>query len=213
MSGLTRLLLVRHGQTPWTVEHRLQGQTDIPLDPTGREQAIELRPYVQEFVPDLVFSSPARRAAETGQLLSPIQPVYDDRLKEADLGEWEGLTISEIGADYLSWRAGTLLPPGAEPREVVVGRVMASLREAAAVPGNVLVATHGGVIRAALEYLVGLRMDRIVPVSPASLTVVDVVTGDLNQARLRHYNLCPNIAPAAGQPAFPCADRRTDAGV
>ncbi|WP_120003794.1 histidine phosphatase family protein [Nesterenkonia muleiensis] len=203
MSELTRLLLVRHGQTPWTVEHRLQGQTDIPLNGTGREQAAALRPSVQEFAPESVLSSPAQRAAQTAQILSPLEPVYDDRLKEADLGQWEGRTAEEIGADYLAWRAGTVLPPGAEPRETVVDRVKSFLQDAAAVPGNVLIVTHGGVIRAALHALVGLRIDQIVPVAAASLTVLDLVTEDLSQARLRHYNLSPSTVPGQSGSAPP----------
>lgn len=198
MSELTRLLLVRHGQTPWTLQNRLQGQTDIPLNRTGREQVEALRPYVEEFAPDAVLASPARRAAQTARILSQRHPVYEDRLKEADLGQWEGRTAEQIGADYLAWRNGTVLPPGAEPREAVVERVMSCLQEAASAPGNVLIATHGGVIRTALESLVGLRTDRIVPVAAASLTVVDVITGQLSRARLRHYNLSPGALADSG---------------
>lgn len=193
MSQLSRLLLVRHGETSWTHEHRLQGQTDIPLDDAGRAQAAALRPIVQEFMPNRVVSSPALRAAETAELLSDLTPVFEPRLKEADLGEWEGLTPAEIGEDYAGWRAGTVVPPGGEPREVLIRRVTQALQEAVESPGTVLVATHGGVVRAVLDALLGLRTDQIVPVAPASLTVLDTVTGQLDSAKLRHYNLTPAL--------------------
>lgn len=200
MSEVTRLLLVRHGQTAWTRERRLQGQTDIPLNEAGRVQAAALRPYLRAFAPSRLLVSPARRASQTAELLCGLEPVYDARLEEAHLGEWEGLTPDQIGADYLSWRAGRALPPGAEPREDVVARVRAVLEAAVAEPGDILTVTHGGIIRAALQILVGLGAHQIVPVAAGSLTVFDVADGNLSSAQLRHYN----IAPGAPDPA-PCA--------
>ena len=188
---ITRFLLVRHGQTSWTVERRLQGQTDIPLDDRGMQQAQALRPIVQEFAPNRVLASPAQRAATTAQLLSDIPATFDTRLKEANLGTWEGLTPDEVGPAYLQWRLGHLDPPGSEPRSVLMERVTAALHDAAAPGGNVLVVTHGGVIRAALDALIGLKTEHIVPVAPASLTVMEVSAADFKQAKLQHYNLAP----------------------
>ena len=196
----TRFLLVRHGQTAWTVARRLQGQTDIPLDELGRRQAEALRPIVQEFAPDRVLASPARRATETAQILSGLRTTFDERLKEANLGSWEGLTPDEIGPVYSQWRAGHFDPPGAEPRVELVERVAAALQDESVPAGNVLVVTHGGVIRAALDALIGLKTENIVPVSPASLTVVEVTAGDLVQAKLQHYNLSPSSKNIQLQP-------------
>ena len=190
----TRFLLVRHGQTAWTLERRLQGQTDIPLNNIGIQQAQALRPIVQDFAPDRVIASPAQRAAATAELLSDIPASFDDRLKEANLGTWEGQTPDDVGPEYLQWRLGHFDPPGSEPRTDLMERVTVALRDVVAPVGNVLVVTHGGVIRAALDALIGLKTEHIVPVAPASLTVLEVSTADVTQAKLQHYNLTPLTA-------------------
>lgn len=207
---MTTILLVRHGRTEWTDERRLQGGTDVPLNEAGRQEVRALQPLVRQWAPRSVVASPAMRAAETAELLSELSAEPDARLLEAGLGEWEGLTPEEIGEDYLGWRAGTVLPPGAEPRETVLARVRSALEDAACCPGPVLLVTHGGVIRAALELLLGLPTGSVVPVGAASMTVLEVLgepTGaearavpgrtlsSANiEARLRHYN----VAAATG---------------
>ncbi|GAB3054249.1 histidine phosphatase family protein [Sediminivirga luteola] len=185
------ILLVRHGRTAWTDERRLQGRTDIPLNDAGCREALALRPQIQEWMPQRLIVSPACRARATAELLTAgaLPSVQDPRLQEAGLGEWEGLTAEEIGGDYRRWRAGVLTPSAGESRLQVHERVAAALRDAAAGEGPVLMVTHGGVIRAALEILVGLRTDQIVPVDAASLTVLEVPAADLARSRLRHYNL------------------------
>lgn len=184
---MTTLILVRHGRTDWTDARRLQGQTDIPLNKAGREEVARLRPVVQEWEPQRVIASTALRAAQTAELLTGTASPLDDRLKEAGLGEWEGLTPEEIGEDYARWRRGELIPPGAEPRERVAARVSSALDFAAGAGGVVLVVTHGGIIRVALETLIGLRTAQLVPAEAASLSVVE--TGTAAGVRLRHYNL------------------------
>lgn len=193
---MTALLLVRHGSTAWTAERRLQGRTDIALDERGREETLRLRALIERWSPASLLVSPAARALETADLLRSgslrgLRADPDERLLEAGLGEWEGRLPDEIGADYPAWRAGTLVPPGGERPELVTGRVAAVLDDAAALPGPVLVVTHGGVIRAALDRLVGLRTANLSPVAAASLTVVEV---DTSGARLRHYNLSAPVA-------------------
>ncbi len=188
---MTSLLLVRHGSTPWTAERRLQGRTDIALDERGRAETVALRALVEPWAPTALLVSPAARAMETAELLrsGPLGTLVarpDERLLEAGLGEWEGRLPEELGPDYAAWRAGALVPPGGEPRELVAARIAAVLDDAASLQGPVLVVTHGGVIRAALDRLVGLRTAHLSPVAAASLTVVEV---DQQHGRLRHYNL------------------------
>lgn len=185
---MTTILLVRHGRTAWTDEQRLQGRTDIPLNAAGRDEVRELRAMVQEWTPRSVMVSPALRAVETAQLLNELPSAADARLLEAGLGEWEGRTATEIGEAYRHWRAGTKTPPGGEAPEDVRGRVRAALEDLSLLPGPVLTVTHGGVIRAALEVLLGLPSRSVMPVGAASMTVVEVSAG-LTGARLRHYNL------------------------
>jgi len=178
---VTRLLLVRHGETSWNGERRLQGQEDIPLSARGLDQARALAPVVRSFRPATVFGSDLLRATQTAAALGYPEVVRDRRLREAHLGAWVGLSAADLMRTdpdaYLAWRQGTLTPPEGESFETLMGRVRAALEDVLGAPSPVLVVTHGGVVRAALALLLGLYPDRIVPVSPASLTVVDVPAG------------------------------------
>jgi len=195
-----RLYLVRHGETPWNAERRLQGRKDIALSPQGRRQAAALRSTVDGLVaghraagdaPLTVVASPLRRAAETCALLEREPDLLDARWQEADLGEWTGRSRDDLIAvgdgAYAAWRAGTLSPPGSEPLSALRQRVASAL-ESLAAHDVVLVVTHGGPIRAACRQLVDLHPSHLVPVQPGSLTAIDL---DGGQARLRTYNLTP----------------------
>ena len=183
---MTTLLLVRHGATDWNLAGRLQGATDVPLSDAGVAQATALRPLVAGWQPSAVVASPLSRAAETARLLE-AGPVVG-------LGAWEGMTSAELGDDARAWRRGELVPPGGEAPADARDRIVAALQDAAALGEVVLVVTHGGVVRAALEALVGLATRHIAPVAPASLTVLDVAGA---HARLRALGLVPHPGSAA----------------
>lgn len=200
---MTTLLLVRHGRTAWNAERRLQGRLDIPLDEEGAAAVRSLRPLVAELAPDRVVCSPLRRARGTADLLGHPEPREDERWQEADLGEWTGASSAELraadGDGYARWRAGLVTPPGGEPFAAMAARVREALADAVAGGGTTLVVTHGGPVRAACRELLGLVPARVVPVSPASLTVIDVA-GDGGEAlagRLRTYNSTGRTASAA----------------
>lgn len=185
---MTLLLLVRHGATDWTAEHRLQGATDIDLSDAGRADVARLAPVIARFAPRSAVVSPLSRARSTAALLSDLTPTVDERWAEAALGDWEGRTPDELGDDYARWRAGRLVPPGGETLADLRSRVeSATIRAAASCAGPVLVVTHGGTIRAALARFVGLTADRLHPVAAPSVTALDV-DADGN-ARLTAYNL------------------------
>lgn len=194
---MTTLLLVRHGATAWNLAGRLQGATDIPLSDEGVAQAIALQPLIARWRPSAVVASPLSRAAETARLLvdeAGPDVVLDSRLVEVGLGEWEGRASADLGADARAWRRGELVPPGGEDPGAAQARVRAALADAATLGEVVLVVTHGGVVRAALESLVGLATRHVAPVAPASLTVVDLVD---DVARLRAIGLVPQSGSAA----------------
>ncbi|WOF22237.1 histidine phosphatase family protein [Microbacterium betulae] len=191
---MTTLLLVRHGATEWTLARRLQGHADVDLCDRGRQDVRALSPIVARWRPRSVVVSPLLRTRTTARLLcaplaAPPDPVVDAAWIEHGLGEWEGLTPDAIGADYARWRAGEIVPPGAEPARAIRARVARAVGAAARLPGPVLVATHGGTIRAVLAACVGLEPSRIEPVAAPSLTVLDVA-GD-GSGRLRHLNVVP----------------------
>lgn len=162
-----RLLLVRHGETDWNVEKRIQGTTDVPLNEHGLRQAKQL---AEKLVRDKVtaarvYSSPQKRAFVTAQLAAAaigVDCVLLDDLREMDLGEWEGLKWKDIeqryGDIYEQWNRHRRYEktPGGESYNEVLGRVLHALghildRETE----DVLVVTHSAVIMALRCYLAG----------------------------------------------------------
>lgn len=193
---MMRLLLVRHGQSEWNATHRLQGQADIPLSEVGRGQADALRATVSEIGPCRAVTSDLERVRDTAARIGAPDAVPDIGLREIDVGDWTGRSIKDIAAEdeaaYLAWRAGTGTPPGGEPWQVFSDRVGAVIaREAEAPCDNLLVACHGGVIRAILQRLLGLQPASIIPVAPASLTAVRLANAAGRPARLELFNFQP----------------------
>jgi broad specificity phosphatase PhoE len=153
---MTTLLLARHGQTDWNLEHRWQG--DPPLNDTGRDQARSLAQSVGASPLDGLYSSDLQRARETaeivaGQLGLPVQ--VDPRLREIDVGEWAGHTSPELERRFPSsfkrYREGGTGWEQGESYEAMVARVGAALPAIAATwpGGRLLLVTHAGVLCAA----------------------------------------------------------------
>ncbi|MFE3836142.1 histidine phosphatase family protein [Pseudogemmobacter sonorensis] len=179
-----RLLLVRHGQSVWNADRRLQGQADIALSEAGRAQARALAPVIAAFAPERAVSSDLARARETAALLGHPRAVLLPELREHSVGLWEGRAIPSIMAetpgDYALWRGGRFTPEGGEPWESFTARVTSALRaeHARGDCRNLLVVCHGGVIRAVLHGLLGLAPTSLIPVAPASLTTLMLRAGD-----------------------------------
>ena len=141
------ICVVRHGQTDWNVQGRIQGHADIPLNENGRMQARILRDRLSDIAFDLVFASPLCRAVETAKIISGKKEILTDvRLIERCNGKLEGLTGEEIRRvrempDYDPERLGV------ESNAQVQARTVSFLDELRArYPGkNILIVTHGGV--------------------------------------------------------------------
>jgi broad specificity phosphatase PhoE len=150
---VTEILLVRHGETDWNRERRVQGHTDRPLTEEGRRQAVALSEQLAGDPPDAVYSSDLMRAHETARIVAErlgVEVIVLPELRERDFGTWEGLTDDEILARFPQAHNG---PWGdAESREEMLERVREAItRIAAAHPeGSVLVITHGGPVRVLL---------------------------------------------------------------
>jgi len=128
-----RLVLWRHGQTVWNAERRFQGQSDIPLDETGRAQAERAARLLAALRPDLIVSSDLSRAAQTAAplgRLTGLEVTLDKDLRERHGGRWEGLTDTEIRTRYPAEHA-TWTPPDGEPSAVVADRVAGALHRIA----------------------------------------------------------------------------------
>ena len=139
---MTTLLIVRHGETDWNAEGRLQGHTDRPLNPYGREQAKALAERVADDGIRAVYASDLSRARETAEIVGErlgLTVVIDPDLREKNWGSWEGLTGAERdGVEYVG-----------ETAQEHSERILRAVRRIAERhPGErVLVVTHGGSMR------------------------------------------------------------------
>jgi broad specificity phosphatase PhoE len=178
---MTRCYLVRHAQTAWNEENRIQGRSDQPLNAAGRAQAERLaRRFAAHHVTGL-FTSHLVRSRSTAEVIAtppsagqagnghPISVVVEPDLAEMHLGAWEGLTPAEVDARFASayqqWRQqpSSVLIPEAEPVDAfrqrvrqVFGRLTARMGE-----GEYVVVSHGGVIAAILADVLGADYDHL----------------------------------------------------
>lgn len=146
---MSRLLLVRHGQSTWNAEHRWQGQADPPLSELGLEQARAAARLLDRV--DAVWSSDLERAHHTARILAEphgLAVTTDPRMRERAAGPWTGLTRDEIEARFPGHLAAGRRPPGYEPDASLAARALEALRDVArAVGGGTgVVVTHGGLI-------------------------------------------------------------------
>jgi len=166
----TQLLIVRHGETLWNIQKRIQGQQDSELTETGIAQAHALVERFREDSFSALYSSDLGRAyrtaeivaAETGHMIHP-----DPRLRERHFGIFHGLTWEEAERVYPEERAAYLtdgpdyvIPEGESARECM-HRSVAGLEEIARRhPGEtVLIVTHGGVLSGLFRYTLGIPLD------------------------------------------------------
>jgi probable phosphoglycerate mutase len=184
-----RLLLVRHGQSTYNAQARLQGQADPPLSDAGRREAELLAPALAPFPPERVITSDLRRARETAALLGYPDALPDARWREIDVGAWAGRPLSEFPAgSEPAWRGGPLHAPDGETWDELQARVGDAVDELLAVGDSWLVICHGGVVRAALSHVTGADPQRVAGPGNASVTVVR--TG--SPARLEAYGWTPD---------------------
>jgi broad specificity phosphatase PhoE len=154
---VTELLLVRHGETDWNRDLRVQGHADRPLNDTGREQARAIAEELARETIDAIYTSDLARARETAELIAEragVPFVLEPQLREIDVGEWQGLTRAEIEEQFpegmRSWHERGHGWEEGETYEELAERVLTALdRIVRAHPGGrVVVVGHGGTIRA-----------------------------------------------------------------
>ena len=156
-SPSTRLLVARHGQSEWNAIGRWQGQADVPLSDEGMRQAAGAGLLLGTF--GAVWSSDLERASLTAAIIAEIigiGPVLiDPRLRETNVGPWEGLTHDEVETSWPGFLEEHRRPDGFEPYDDAARRMIAAFVDIAAQsPGEeVLVISHGGVIRAVRRLL------------------------------------------------------------
>jgi len=149
------LILLRHGETEWSLAGRHTGRTDIPLTPRGEAAAAALAPMLAKRHIVAAFASPAQRAARTAVLAGLAGATTDPDLWEWDYGGYEGLTTAQIQEQrpgWSLWRDGVIPGDAAHPGETVeqvgarVDRVLARVAPLLA-GGDVALVAHGHVLR------------------------------------------------------------------
>jgi probable phosphoglycerate mutase len=163
---VAELVLLRHGRTAWNHQKRVQGQLDAELDDTGHEQAGRTADVLKLLQPTQLWSSDLVRASATAGYLAGatgLEPRYDARLREFDLGERQGLTHEEYAAiapeEFELFRQGYYDDaPGAESVADVRARMTAVLGELLAALGpdeTGIAVTHGAAARVAIAAMLG----------------------------------------------------------
>jgi probable phosphoglycerate mutase len=186
---MTRILLVRHGESTWNADGRWQGQADPPLSERGRQQAADATTAIGTV--DAIVTSDLQRAAETGAIMGRVlaldRVATEPRLRERDAGPLSGLDRSQIHQRF----PGLLpddpdghvpgpdgqprWPEGWEPDDVLWARVeVALLAIGRLVPdGDVVAVTHGGVIYGVERHLGGEGRGRLVNLGACWIEVID----------------------------------------
>jgi alpha-ribazole phosphatase/probable phosphoglycerate mutase len=160
-----KIYLIRHGQTDWNIQGRIQGSHDIPLNERGRRQAELLAKAMDSRPVSRIFSSTLTRAMETAERISRRQKVDIcpmPRLIEVEFGKWQGMTWDEImeayPKEYRLWALGPdeVSPPGGETQDQVISRCVLAAREILKITGgreDAAIVSHGATIACLLSYM------------------------------------------------------------
>jgi len=199
---VAQLILLRHGETEWSMAGRHTGRTDIPLTPHGESVAAELAGTLSRYRIQAVFTSPARRAVRTAELAGLTGAKPDPDLWEWDYGGYEGRTTAEIRTErpgWYLWRDGVIPGDAAHPGESIeqVGTradaVLARVRPLLATgDGDVVLVAHGHILRVLTAGWLGLE--------PAAGRLFRLDTGTVSTLGTEHDQpviTSWNVPPAA----------------
>ena len=187
----------------WNAERRFQGQSDIPLDPTGEAQAERAARLLAALRPDLIVSSDLQRATMTAAplaRLTGLDVLVDKDLRERFGGRWEGLTDTEIRAQYPAEHA-TWMPPDGETSAAVAHRARAALQRIAEglAPGALaVVVSHGAAIRLGMSEILGLPLESSGILGPLANCSWSVIERRRERWRLLEHNAGTLPEPVLG---------------
>jgi probable phosphoglycerate mutase len=183
----TEICLIRHGETAWNAELRIQGHCDLPLNETGLLQAEALARRLAERHFDAIYSSDLARARQTAEPLARAHRLsvrIDAALRERNFGCWEGKTREEMlaadaaMAEALAARRPDDVPPGGESLRQHLARILSCLSRLASLhAGQTLaVVTHGGTLDLAYRHAQGIPIERPrdFPLSNASINWLEI---------------------------------------
>ena len=163
---MLRLYFMRHGETVWNTERRYQGMTDIELSEEGLRQAECAAKRFKNIKIDKIYASPLKRAMKTAEKIAAekgLEIISEDDFREIHFGEWEGKTVPELTEKYGESYTNFIRDPhkygfhGEGSVENVINRIKPGIdRLIAEEKGNVLIVSHGGIIRLMIMYIMGL---------------------------------------------------------
>ncbi len=181
---MTFLVLIRHGETPWTVERRYQGHTDIGLSAKGRASMKRAAGRLKRLKIDAVYTSALKRAKESGKFVAGVagkKPRVDARVNELCFGEWEGQTAAHLfkikNKAFMSWMKGKWkTPEGGESLISLRKRIRSFLKDCVRrhKDQTAAVVSHGGAIRMMITEALGLSDNHLFSfqADPASIAVL-----------------------------------------
>lgn len=196
MTVETRLFLIRHGETAWSASGQHTSRTDLPLTGNGIRQAELLAARLARLQFAAVFTSPMRRARDTGRIAGlDRDAVVTDDLREWDYGAYEGRTTDEIRVEEPGWTIWTAETRGGETVEDVGRRVDRVIEHALEVVGDVAIFGHGHCLRILAARWVGLP-----PVGGALFELSTATVSRLGWERetrvIELWNGASHLAPA-----------------
>lgn len=164
---MTKLYLIRHGQSEWNILSKVQGQKDANLTNIGREQARKLGKRLIDENIDIIFSSDLSRALETAEIISSMinKPVVESKeIQEINFGPWEGLTLAEIQKkykeEYLIWmkKPDKFKLEGTETLDNLKNRVMKYVEKVLIEnkDKNIAIVSHNATLKIIILNLLGM---------------------------------------------------------
>ncbi len=202
-----KLVLIRHGQTQWNSERRVQGRTDIPLNEKGRAQAQRIAERLKGEAFDAIYASPLLRASETAKIIAQYHslPVEaDGDIIEIQFGKWEGLTSAELNELYhdlfVDWgwieRPDACSEMGSESQQEVLARSLRfveRLRSRHGDDARVLVVCHTMPIKLIIAHFIGIPYNRIRSLHVENCSYNELETGRDGRGALHVLNDCSHL--------------------
>lgn len=153
-----KLYVVRHGQTDWNLNGKIQGVSDIELNETGIEQAYELKDKIKDYKIDVIISSTLKRAKKTAEIINEafgVDIIHTEKIVERGFGKFEGRIFETFDMDMLYDLTMNYSEDDVEPVLDLCDRISTFLEEVKEKYSdkNVLIVTHGGACRAIVAYL------------------------------------------------------------
>ena len=194
IEDIMRLILLRHGETLWNKELRLQGHDNSELSPKGIQQVKKIKHFIQQLSPTRVVTSDLGRAVQTSEIIGFPDAIRCAEIRELNMGEWTGCRKPELMKTqaklYNEWRTGSYTPKGGENWFDFCDRIeVGLLRNVYDNDTDILAVVHSGVIRAACKVFLNLSPEHLLPASPGTLTILNFDKNSKKNVKLEAYNI------------------------